>query len=57
MIVGGLGSLAGAALGSIFVGIVDSFGKALFPELSYFTIFVPMIVILAIKPSGLLGRA
>jgi branched-chain amino acid transport system permease protein len=57
VIVGGLGNLAGAALGSVFVGIVDSFGKALFPELSYFTIFVPMIVILAIKPSGLLGRA
>jgi branched-chain amino acid transport system permease protein len=57
VIVGGLGSLAGAAVGSIFVGVVDSFGKALFPELSYFTIFVPMIIILAIKPSGLLGRA
>ena len=56
VIVGGLGSLAGAALGSVFVGIVDSLGKALFPELSYFTIFVPMIVILAIKPTGLLGR-
>lgn len=57
VIVGGLGSLSGAAIGSIFVGVVDSLGKALFPEMSYFTIFVPMIVILAIKPSGLMGRA
>jgi branched-chain amino acid transport system permease protein len=56
VIVGGLGSLAGAAVGSVFVGIIDSLGKALFPELSYFTIFVPMIVILAIRPTGLLGR-
>jgi branched-chain amino acid transport system permease protein len=43
-------------VGSVFVGIIDSLGKALFPELSYFTIFVPMIVILAIRPTGLLGR-
>jgi branched-chain amino acid transport system permease protein len=56
VIVGGLGSLSGAAVGSVFVGVVDSLGKALFPELSYFTIFVPMIIILAIKPGGLLGR-
>lgn len=57
VIVGGLGSLSGAALGSVLVGVVDSLGKALFPELSYFTIFVPMIIILAIRPRGLLGRA
>lgn len=56
VIIGGLGSLAGAAIGSIFVGVLDSLGKAIFPELSYFTIFAPMIIILALKPRGLLGR-
>jgi branched-chain amino acid transport system permease protein len=56
-IIGGLGSLGGAVLGSLFVGIVDAFGKAMFPELSYFTLFVPMIIVLAIKPTGLFGRA
>lgn len=55
-IIGGLGSLGGAVLGSLFVGIVDAFGKAMFPELSYFTLFVPMIIVLAIKPTGLFGR-
>ena len=54
-ILGGLGSLAGALVGSLFVGIVDALGKAMFPELSYFTLFVPMIVMLAIKPTGLFG--
>jgi branched-chain amino acid transport system permease protein len=54
-ILGGLGSLAGALVGSLFVGIVDVLGKAMFPELSYFTLFVPMIVMLAIKPTGLFG--
>jgi branched-chain amino acid transport system permease protein len=56
VIIGGLGSLSGAALGSVLVGLLDSFGKALAPELSYFTMFAPMIIILAIRPSGLLGR-
>ena len=55
-ILGGLGSLGGAFLGSLFVGIMDALGKAMFPELSYFTLFVPMIVVLAIKPTGLFGR-
>ena len=31
-------------------------GKALFPELSYFTLFAPMAIILAIRPTGLFGR-
>ncbi len=56
VIIGGLGSLGGAVLGSLFVGVVDALGKAMFPELSYFTLFVPMIIILAMKPTGLFGR-
>ena len=56
-IVGGLGSLPGAIIGSLLVGTVDALGKAMFPELSYFTLFVPMILVLAVKPSGLFGRA
>ncbi|MFQ6111105.1 MAG: branched-chain amino acid ABC transporter permease [Nitrospinota bacterium] len=57
VIIGGLGTLRGAALGSLIVGLIDSFGKALFPELSYFTLFAPMAIVLALKPSGLFGRA
>ncbi|MBI2528491.1 MAG: branched-chain amino acid ABC transporter permease [Candidatus Rokubacteria bacterium] len=57
VIVGGLGSLQGAIVGSLLVGLLDNFGKALFPELSYFTLFAPMAVILALKPTGLFGRA
>lgn len=56
VIVGGMGSLKGAAVGSVLVGLVDNFGKALFPELSYFTLFAPMAFVLAIKPTGLFGR-
>ena len=56
VIVGGLGSLQGAIVGSLLVGLLDNFGKALFPELSYFTLFAPMAVILAIRPTGLFGK-
>jgi branched-chain amino acid transport system permease protein len=56
VIVGGMGSLKGAAVGSILVGLVDNFGKALVPDLSYFTLFLPMAIVLAIKPTGLFGR-
>jgi branched-chain amino acid transport system permease protein len=56
VIVGGMGSLKGVIVGSILVALVDNFGKALFPELSYFTLFAPMAIVLAIKPTGLFGR-
>jgi branched-chain amino acid transport system permease protein len=56
VIVGGLGSLPGAMVGSLLVGLIDNFGKALFPELAYFTLFAPMALILAIRPTGLFGR-
>ena len=56
VIIGGLGSLKGAFVGALVVGILDHFGKALFPEISLFTIFAPMVIILALKPGGLFGR-
>jgi branched-chain amino acid transport system permease protein len=56
VIIGGMGSLGGAAIGAILVGLADNFGKALFPEVSYFTLYAPMALILAIKPTGLFGR-
>jgi branched-chain amino acid transport system permease protein len=56
VIVGGRGSLKGSAVGSILVGLIDNFGKALVPELSYFTLFAPMAIIVAFKPTGLFGR-
>jgi len=56
VIIGGMGSLGGAAVGSLIVGLADNFGKALFPEISYFTLYAPMVLILALKPTGLFGR-
>jgi len=56
VIIGGMGSLQGALVGSIIVGLIDNFGKALFPELSYFTLFAPMAIVLALRPTGLFGK-
>jgi branched-chain amino acid transport system permease protein len=56
VIIGGMGSLSGAAVGSMLVGLADNFGKALFPELAYFSLYAPMVLILALKPTGLMGR-
>jgi len=55
VIIGGLGNLRGAFFGSIIVAMLDNFGRALIPDLSYFTLFLPMALILTFKPSGLFG--
>ena len=56
VIIGGLGSIGGAFVGSLVVGLIDTFGRALVPELAMFTIFAPMAIILALRPRGLFGR-
>jgi branched-chain amino acid transport system permease protein len=57
VILGGVGSLVGAFVGSFIVGFVYTFGIALFPQLAYVILFLPMIVVIAFRPRGLFGRA
>ncbi len=57
VIIGGRGSLEGAAIGSLFIGLLNTFGQVWFPQLAYFVIFGPMAVLLAFRPLGLFGRA
>jgi branched-chain amino acid transport system permease protein len=56
VIIGGAGSIQGALVGGLIIGIVDAFGKAFFPEFAYFTIYLVFIIVLLIRPNGLLGR-
>ena len=56
VIIGGRGSLGGAAVGSLAVAMLSTFGQVWFPELSYFVIFGPMALLLAFRPHGLFGR-
>lgn len=56
IIVGGVGSVQGALLGGVIIGLADAFGRALFPDMAMFTMYLAMVVVLAIKPRGLIGR-
>lgn len=56
VVVGGMGHLGGALVGAIIVGLLDSYGRWLMPELAYFLVFAPMAIILTLRPSGLFGR-
>lgn len=56
VIIGGRGSLIGAAVGSLLVGMLSTFGQVWFPELAYFVIFGPMAILLAFRPLGLFGK-
>lgn len=56
VIIGGRGSLGGAAIGSLLVGALATFGPLWLPELAYFVIFGPMALLLAFRPLGLFGR-
>lgn len=56
VVIGGPGSLLGAVVGSLVVGMIDAYAKVLTPELVYFTIFAPMALILWWRPYGLFGR-
>ncbi len=56
VILGGIGSIAGAFVGSMIVGFIYNFGIALFPNLAYVILFLPMIIALVVKPEGLFGR-
>jgi branched-chain amino acid transport system permease protein len=56
VIIGGPGSLLGAVVGSLAVGLIDAYAKWVAPELVYFTIFAPMALVLMWRPYGLFGR-
>jgi len=55
VILGGAGSLLGSFVGSIVIGFIYNFGQALLPELAYFVLFLPMVLVLVLRPQGLFG--
>lgn len=56
VIVGGLGSLEGAMIGALIVGLLDAYGRWLLPEFSYFVLFGPIALLMLFRPRGLFGR-
>jgi branched-chain amino acid transport system permease protein len=55
IVIGGMGSLRGAFVGSLLIGIADTFGKAYFPSIALFLIYLAMAAVLLIRPQGLFG--
>ncbi|MCV3273426.1 branched-chain amino acid ABC transporter permease [Roseobacter sinensis] len=57
VIVGGMGSIPGAALGALIIGLAEQFGSVYFPTYAVVLTFLIMVLVLAFRPQGLLGRA
>ncbi|MEM8752990.1 MAG: branched-chain amino acid ABC transporter permease [Pseudomonadota bacterium] len=57
VIVGGMGSIPGAALGALLIGLAEQFGSVYFPTYAVVLTFLIMVVVLAFRPQGLLGRS
>ncbi len=56
IVVGGIGSITGAAIGALLIGLTDTFGKVFFPSVSSVLIYVLMAGVLLWRPNGILGR-
>jgi branched-chain amino acid transport system permease protein len=56
VVIGGLGSYEGSILGSVIIALADTYGTVYFPSVSYSVLFIPLVVILLVRPQGLLGR-
>jgi branched-chain amino acid transport system permease protein len=57
VIVGGMGSVVGAALGAVILGLAETYGLAYAPTYSVVFTFLILILVLAFRPRGILGRA
>ncbi|MFH1123551.1 MAG: branched-chain amino acid ABC transporter permease [Pseudomonadota bacterium] len=56
VVVGGVGNVQGALAGAMLIGIVDTYGRVYFPQIAEYTMYILLILILMVRPSGILGR-
>jgi branched-chain amino acid transport system permease protein len=56
VVIGGTGSIQGALLGGLIIGLLNAFGGAYFPQFADYVVYLALIVILLARPAGLLGR-
>jgi branched-chain amino acid transport system permease protein len=56
VVLGGIGSVAGAAVGALLIGLTDTFGKVFFPSVASILIYLVMAAVLVWRPNGILGR-
>jgi branched-chain amino acid transport system permease protein len=56
VVIGGMGSILGAIVSGLVLGVVEGFTKVLYPEASNIVVFVIMALVLILRPAGLFGR-
>jgi len=56
VVVGGTGYIQGTMLGALVIGLFDTFGKAYVPEVALFFSYIVFLIVLLVRPSGLIGR-
>jgi branched-chain amino acid transport system permease protein len=56
VVIGGIGSIKGAFLGSLLIGLADTFGQVLAPQIAGMTVYMLMAAVLLWRPAGLFGR-
>jgi len=56
VIVGGVGSVQGSLVGALLIGIIDTLSRVYMPAISQYTMYLVLICVLFVRPSGLLGR-
>jgi branched-chain amino acid transport system permease protein len=56
VVIGGLGSMRGALVGALIVGLIRAYAIALYPEVEVLAIYVVVIAVLLLRPTGLFGR-
>jgi branched-chain amino acid transport system permease protein len=57
VVIGGIGSIKGAFVASLLIGLADTFGQILMPEIAGRTIYMLMAAVLLWRPAGLFGRS
>jgi branched-chain amino acid transport system permease protein len=56
VVIGGIGSVKGAFLASLLIGLADTFGQVLAPQVAGMTVYVLMAAVLLWRPTGLFGH-
>ena len=56
VVIGGMGSILGAILSGLSLGVIEGFTKVIYPEASNIVVFVIMAIVLCWRPSGLFGK-
>ena len=56
VVIGGMGSILGAIVSGLMLGVIEGFTKVIYPEASNIVVFVIMAIVLFFRPAGLFGK-